>query len=101
MRISAHIRRIFYSPQIGCDAVYSDGTTTTDVRAILDRQAEIMEGEAVFRADVVSLLLAQVPDPGPGDTVTIGPNIWALVNRHFDDGDETRWSARIIGQVTP
>lgn len=97
MRISAHIRRIFYAPEIGCDAAYQQGTKTpVEVRAILDRQSEVWEGDVAMRQDVISLLLAQVPNPTPGDRVTIDGTTWALVNRHFDDGDETRWSVRQV-----
>ena len=92
--MSIHLQVIYNDPHIGVDAVYNDGSTDTDVRAILELSVERFNGSVVSRQDEVSLQCSQVSSPKQGDTVTIDGTAYKLVNRIKDDGMETRWSVR-------
>lgn len=92
--MSVHLQAIYNDPHIGADAVYSDGATAENVRAILERNVEVWEGHAVTREDHISLQCSQVNNPEPGDTVTIDSVVYELVNRIEDDGLETKWSVK-------
>ncbi len=98
------VRRTFFDPYIGSDAVYRSkepGTLGLNIRVVLNRNTEVFQGEAVIVGDQVCFLNEQVPNPAPGDVVELYCGIppvptsaWRLVERVFTDEEETRWLVR-------
>lgn len=94
-------RAIFWDPIIGQDAEYvPQRGMPKEIRVIFSRDAQIIQDDAVMRADVVSILREQVREPAVGDRIItspydpVGKQVWVLAERIMDDGEETRWAAR-------
>lgn len=85
---------------LGAEVTYTDYLAVeSTIQALIDKDVEVYpagyESQAPERQTEISLLLADVPTPKSGETITHGSIVYELVDLVADDGVVIVFTARV------
>ena len=93
---AAAIEMLFADPNIGTEAIYtSDGGAPVLVRIVARRADDVTEfGDARLWAETtrVDLLVAEVPNPSPGDRIEIDGDAFLIQGEPVRDRERLVWT---------
>jgi hypothetical protein len=93
---AAAIDLLFTDPNIGHDALHTPaGGEARSVRVILRRADDVTTfGEARLWSETtrVDLRVAEVPNPRPGDTLTLGEEVFTIQGEPVRDRERLVWT---------